>query len=163
MSGLKTGTVLQAGEAVVVAVTYTPTRATSSDRGSYAIGDSAGHTVMVSLTGISVPGNGVLVSSQSQVQFGAVPVGTSVTDIVRIINTGNLPVTVSVFLAPGRPFSTPVPLAKGLAISPDDIVTLPVELTPQARGAFSGACQIAATYGNGKVVRLALRVSGKGV
>ena len=117
----------------------------------------------VPLTGISVPGNGVLISSQSQVQFGAVPLGTSVTDIVRIINTGNLPVTVTVFLTPARPFSTPVPLAKGLAISPDDIVTLPVELTPQTRGTFSGAYQIAATYGNGKVVRLALRVSGKGV
>jgi hypothetical protein len=92
-----------------------------------------------------------------------VPVGTSVTDIVRIINTGNLPVTVTVFLAPARPFSTPVPLVKGLAISPDDVVTVPVELTPRTRGAFSGAYQIAATYGNGKVVRLALRVSGKGV
>jgi hypothetical protein len=161
--GLKTGTVLLAGEAVIVAVTYAPTRATSSDSNSFTIGDSTGQTVTVPLTGISVPGTGVLVSSQSQVQFGAVPVGTSVTDIVRIINTGNLPVTVSVFLTPGRPFSTPVPLAKGLAISPDDIVTLPVQVTPQARGSFSGAYQIAATYGNGKVVKLGLRVSGKGV
>lgn len=163
ISGLKTGAVLLAGEAVVVAVTYAPTRATSSDSNSFTIGDSTGQTVTVPLTGISVPGTGVLVSSQSQVQFGAVPVGTSVTDIVRIINTGNLPVTVSVFLTPGRPFSTPVPLAKGLAISPDDIVTLPVQLTPRARGSFSGAYSIAATCGNGKVVRLALRVSGKGV
>jgi hypothetical protein len=118
--------------------------------------------VTVPLTGISVSGTGVLVSSQSQVQFGTVPVGTSVTDIVRIINTGNLPVTVSVFRTPGRPFSTPVPLASGLAIAPDDVVTLPVQLTPQARGTFSGAYQIAATYGNGKVARLAVRVSGKG-
>ena len=163
ISGLNTGTVLLAGEAVVVAVTYAPTRATGSDSTSFTIGDSTGHTVTVPLTGISVPGAGVLVSSQSQVQFGAVPVGTSVTDIVRIVNTGNLPVTVSVFLTPGRPFSTPVPLAKGLAISPDDIVTLPVQLTPQSRGSVSAAYSIAATYGNGKVVRLALRVSGKGV
>jgi Abnormal spindle-like microcephaly-assoc'd, ASPM-SPD-2-Hydin/PQQ-like domain len=163
ISGLNTGTVLLAGEAVVVAVTYAPTRATSSDSNSFTIGDSTGQTVTVPLTGISAHGTGVLVSSQSQVQFGAVPVGTSVTDIVRIVNTGNLPVTVSVFLTPGRPFSTPVPLAKGLAISPDDIVTLPVQLTPQARGSVSAAYSIAATYGNGKVVRLALRVSGKGV
>ena len=163
ISGLKTGTVLLAGEAVVVAVTYAPTRATSSDSSSFTIGDSTGQTVTVPLTGIGVPGTGVLVSSQSQVQFGGVPVGTSVTDIVRIINTGNLPVTVNVFLTPGRPFTTPVPLAQGLTISPDDIVTLPVQLTPQARGSFSGAYSIAATYGNGKVVRLALRVSGKGV
>jgi hypothetical protein len=163
MSGLKTGTVLPAGKAAVVAVTYAPTRATSPDTSSFTIGDSAGQTVTVPLTGISVSGTGVLVSSQPQVQFGTVPVGTSVIDIVRIINTGNLPVTVSVFLTPGRPFSTPVPLANGLAISPDDIVTLPVQLTPQSRGTFSGAYQIAATYGNGKVVRLALRVSGQGV
>jgi hypothetical protein len=163
ISGLKTGTVLQAGEATVVAVTYTPARAASSDSGSFTIGDSAGHTVTVPLTGISVPGNGVLVSSQPQVQFGTVPVGTSATDIVRIINTGNLPVTVSVFLTPGKPFSTPVPLAKGLPISPDDIVTLPVQLTPQAKGSFSGTYQIAATYGNGKAVKLALQVNGKGV
>jgi hypothetical protein len=163
ISGLKTGTVLQAGQDTVVAVTYAPTRATSSASSSFTIGDSAGHTVTVPLTGISVPGTGVLVSSQSQVQFGAVPVGTSVTDIVRIINTGNLPVTVSVFLTPEKPFSTPVPLATGLAISPGDVVTLPVQLTPQARGSFSGAYSIAATYGNGKAVKLALRVSGKGV
>ena len=163
ISGLKTGTVLRAGQDTVVAVTYTPGRATSSDRDSFTIGDSTGHTVTVPLTGISVPGNGVLISSQSQVQFGAVPVGTSVTDIVRIINTGNLPVTVTVFLTPASPFSTPVPLAKGLAISPDDIVTVPVELTPRTKGTFSGAYQVAATYGNGKVVRLGLRVSGKGV
>jgi hypothetical protein len=163
ISGLKAGTVLKAGEAVVVAATYTPTRATSSDSSSFTIGDSAGRTVTVPLTGISVPATGILVSSQSQVQLGAIPVGKSVTDIVRITNTGNLPVTVSVFLTPGKPFSTPVPLAKGLAISPDDIVTLPVQLTPQTRGSFSGAYQITATYGNGKVVRLAVRVSGNGV
>lgn len=160
--GLKAGTVLRAGQDTVVGVTYTPTRAASSDRGSFTIGDSTGHSVTVPLTGISVPGNGVLVSSQPQVQFGTVPVGTSVTDIVRIINTGNLPVTVTVFLTPAKPFSTPVPLAKGLAISPDQVVTIPVELTPRTSGTFSGAYQIAATYGNGKVVRLALRVSGKG-
>jgi ASPM-SPD-2-Hydin domain-containing protein len=163
ISGLKPGTVLRAGQDTVVAVTYTPARTTSSDHGSFAIGDSTGHTVTVPLTGISVPGNGVLVSSQSQVQFGSVPVGRSVTDIVRIINTGNLPVTVTVFLTPARPFSTPVPLVKGLAISPDDVVTVPVELSPRTRGAFSGAYQIAATYGSGKVVRLTLRVNGKGV
>jgi hypothetical protein len=162
ISGLKAGTVLRAGQDAVVAVTYTPSRATSADHGSFTIGDSTGHTVTVPLTGISVPGNGVLISSQPQVQFGAVPVGTSVTDIVRIINTGNLPVTVTVFLTPAKPFSTPVPLAKGLAISPDDIVTIPVELTPQTRGTFSGTYQIAATYGNGKVVKLAVQVSGKG-
>ena len=163
LSGLKTGTVLLAGEATVVAVTYTPSRATRSDRSSFTIGDSAGHTVTVPLTGISVPGNGVLISSQSQVQFGAVPVGASATDIVRITNDGNLPVTVTVFLTPPSPFSTPVPIAKGLSISPDDVVTLPVTLVPRTRGAVSGSYQIAATYGNGKVVRLALRVSGKGV
>jgi hypothetical protein len=163
ISGLKPGMRLLAGQATVVAVTYTPTRATSADSGSFAIGDSTGHTVTVPLTGISVPGSGVLVSSQSNLQFGAVPVGKSIIDIVRITNTGNLPVTVTVFLTPARPFSTTVPLAKGLAISPDDMVTLPVVLTPQARGSFSGAYQITATYGNGKVARLAVRVSGKGV
>jgi hypothetical protein len=163
VSGLKAGTVLRPGEADVVLVTYTPSRATSSDRGSFTIGDSAGHTVTVPLTGISVPGNGVLVTSQPTVSFGAVQVGTSATDIVRVINTGNLPVTVTVFLTPAKPFSTPVPLAKGLSISPGDIVTIPVVLTPQVRGSFGGAYQIAATYGNGKVVKLALQVSGRGV
>jgi hypothetical protein len=163
LSGLKPGTVLRAGEAKVVAVTYTPSRASSSDRASFTIGDSAGHTVTVPLTGISVPGTGVLVTSQPQVQFGAVHVGTSVTDIVRVINDGNLPVTVNVFLTPPTPFSTPVPLAKGLTISPDDIVTIPVVLTPRTRGTFTGQYQIAATYGNGKVVTLTLQVNGQGV
>jgi hypothetical protein len=163
ITGLKAGTVLLAGQADVVAVTYAPTKANSSDSSSFTIGDSAGKTVTVPLTGISVPGTGVLVSSQPQVQFGNVAVGASVTDIVRITNVGNLPVTVSVFLTPASPFSTPVPLAKGLPISPDDVVTLPVELTPKAKGSFSGSYSIAATYGNGQVVKLALQVSGKGV
>jgi hypothetical protein len=162
ISGLKTGTVLQAGEAAVVLVTYTPGKATGSDRGSFTIGDSTGHTVTVPLTGISVPGNGVLVSSQSQVQFGTVPVGRSDTDIVRIINTGNLPVTVTVFATPGKPFSTPVPIAKGLTISPDDVVTFPIVITPQARGTVSGSYQIAGTYANGKVVKVTVRVTATG-
>jgi hypothetical protein len=163
ISGLTTGTVLLPGQADVVAVTYAPTKATASDSSSFTIGDSAGHTVTVPLTGISVPGNGVLVSSQSQVSFGNVVVGTSATDIVRITNDGNLPVTVNVVLTPASPFSTPVPLAKGLSISPGDVVTLPVELAPKVKGSFSGSYSIAATYGNGQVAKVTLQVSGKGV
>jgi hypothetical protein len=162
IAGLKPGTVLQAGEAAVVAATYTPGRATSSDRGSFTIGDSAGHTVTVPLTGISVPGNGALITSPSQVQFGAVPVGTSGTATVRITNTGNLPVTVTLFLTPGGPFSTPVPIARNLTINPDGLITLPVTLTPRAKGTFTGFFQIGATYGNGTTEKLALRVSGSG-
>jgi hypothetical protein len=160
ISGLKTGTVLGAGQATVVAVTYTPSKAASSDTGSFTIGDSTGHSVTVPLTGVSVTGGGVLVSSATQVNFGAVRVGSSSTDIVRIVNTGNLPVTVSLFLTPPSPFGTPVPIARGLTISPNDTVTLPVNLTPRVKGTFSGAYQIAATYGNGKVVKLTLHVSG---
>jgi Abnormal spindle-like microcephaly-assoc'd, ASPM-SPD-2-Hydin/PQQ enzyme repeat len=163
ISGLTPGMVLQAGAAAVVAVTYTPSRATSSDAGSFTVGDSAGRTVTVPLTGISVPGNGALITSPSQVQFGAVRVGTSTTATVRITNTGNLPVTVTLFITPGGPFSTPVPIATNLTIIPDDLIALPVTLTPRTAGTFTGTFQIAATYGNGKTEKVALRVSGSGV
>jgi hypothetical protein len=162
ISGLKTGTVLQAGQDTVVLVTYTPSKATGSDHGSFTIGDSTGHTVTVPLTGIAVPGSGILVSSQSQVNFGAVAVGSSDTDIVRITNTGNLPVTVTVFATPGKPFSTPVPIATGLTISPDDILTFPVVITPRAKGTVNGTYQIAGTFGNGQVVKITVKVTATG-
>jgi hypothetical protein len=56
-----------------------------------------------------------------------------------------------------------VPIAAGLTINPDDLITLPVTMTPRTRGAATGTFQIVASYGSGTVEKLALRVNGNGI
>ena len=114
--GLTTGQVLTPGQSAAATITYTPTAPTTSDSGSMAVSYTDGTTtgtLTLPMTGVSVAGSGALTPSPASVTFSHVPLGQDASSTVTLSNTGNLPVTVTSFSAPGVPFTTPVPVTEG--------------------------------------------------
>ena len=164
--GLTAGQVLTPGQSATVTITYTPTTASMSDSGSMAVSYTDGtsaRTLTLPMTGASVPGSGVLTPSGASVTFGSVPLGSSAGSTVTLANTGNLPVTVTGFSAPGVPFTTPVPVPSGLTIDPGDDISLPVAYTPQSRGMTTGIYQLTTSDEHNPPRTLTIAVSGDGV
>lgn len=163
VSGLPAnGTSVMPGGSVTVAVTYTPTAATG-DTGSLSVTGSLGGTVAtVSLGGTGVTGQGTLSASPAPVSFGSVPLGQQATQTVSISNTGNLPMAISGFSAPGEPFGTPVPVPTGITLGAGDNAVLPVTFTPQSLGTVAGTYTLTASDGRNPAQKLTIPVSGTG-
>jgi hypothetical protein len=160
--GLKTGQVLTPGQSAAVTITYTPTAPTTSDSGSMSVSYTDGTTtgtVTLPMTGVSVAGSGALAPSPASVTFSHVPLGQVASSTITLANTGNLPVTVTSFSAPGVPFTTPVPVPNGLTIAPGDDIRMPVTYTPQGLGSVTRSYQLTYSDGHHPAVTKAISVT----
>jgi hypothetical protein len=125
------GQQIQPLASVPVSVTFSPTTADpvadslviASDRG----------TVTVPLTATAVSGAAHL-EMPPALDFGDVPVGTSATADFTILNTGNIPMTITKAKAPQGVFSTTTPISEGLTIPPGESAFQSVTFTPAALG-----------------------------
>jgi hypothetical protein len=117
-------------------------------------------TAAVGLTGVSVAGRGFLTASTTSVNYGHIPLGQVASKTVTVTNSGNLPETVSSFTAPGIPFGTPTPVAKGLAIAPGDAISLLLTYTPQGGGTSTGYFRIITSDGHNLATTLSVWVGG---
>lgn len=134
-SGLPdTGTVVPVGGSFVASVTYTPAGTDPAADSLKITSSSAGetHLLSVPLSGTPVTGQGHLEFSPSSLAFGAVPIGSSKTLSFTITNSGNLPVTVTKAKAPTGDFTSPLQLAEGLVIGPDQTAVQSVTFTPRS-------------------------------
>jgi hypothetical protein len=130
------GQTLEPGEALVVALTYTPTQGGPA-HGSLVITDSAGKRLVVPLSGVATSSVSQVKATKSTVHFGSVPVGSTVTKDVHILNAGNVPTTVSVPVVPKPPFHSRYKVFSGLPFNPGYDLAIPVMFSPTAKGTFT--------------------------
>jgi hypothetical protein len=130
------GQTLVPGQALVVALTYTPTQPGPA-HGSLVITDSAGKRLVVPLSGIATGSVSQVNASQSAIDFGPVPVGTTVTKVLHIVNNGNVPTTVSVPAPPTPPFHSRYKVFAGTPFNPGYDLAIPVMFSPSSKGTFT--------------------------
>jgi hypothetical protein len=152
---------LAAGASATVEVTYKPTAA-QADSGSVTITGSAGPAATVSLSGTGVTGQGTLSAAPASVSFGTVPLGQRSEQVIQVTNTGNLPMTITGFSAPGAPFGTPDPVTTGITLDPGYDLTIPVTFTPQSETAASASYALIASDKRNAPQTLTVTVSGTG-
>jgi hypothetical protein len=151
VKGLPTvGTVLAPEQSVTASVTYDPQTA-GADNAFLSIASDEG-SVSLPITGSAVTGTADLTFSSGTLDFGAVPVGTSVTRAFRIDNGGNIPLIISRAAPPSGVFSTKSPLPEGITLDPATGVAQTVTFTPTHAGSFSGQYKFNATNGQGWTV-----------
>ena len=153
------GTRIKAGQSLVVAVTFAPTR-TGTDRSAFAIRGSGG-TVQVGLTGIAVAGTSQLSPSARPVNFGSVPLGQQGTATLDITNTGNLPATITSASTLPAPFGAPEQVAAGLPVNPGYDLKIPLTFSPASTGSVATSYRIAWTDARGRH-SLTVPVTGAG-
>jgi Big-like domain-containing protein/lectin family protein/HYDIN/CFA65/VesB family protein/centrosomal CEP192-like protein/putative pyrroloquinoline-quinone-binding quinoprotein len=142
------GTVIGAQQSLALSVTYAPTVAgTNSD--SLAITSTHG-TLTVPLTGSGETGQAHLAFRPSTTDFGRVVVGMSRTLRFDIMNTGDIPLTITKAKAPAGVFTSPSPLSEGITLGPDDVLHQDVTFTPTAIGPASGSYLVTADDGQGE-------------
>ncbi len=112
------------------------------------IASSTGN-VTVPLTGAGVQGAPHLSIAPTDIDFGTVSVGSTVTRTFDIANTGNLLLTLNKAAPPAAPFIVANPVSEGQQLSPGDTIRQSVTFTPTAAGAFSGVYLITGNDGAG--------------
>ena len=141
------GAVVPPGQSVSASVAYTPTDA-ATDASSIVVTGEQG-TATVALKGVAAAGNAELSITPGSLSFGAVPVGQSVTKTLTVVNTGNLPVTVTKAAPPALPFVVNTPLPEGLVLNPDDEAQVDVTFAPTVAGSYSNTYIISSDDGHG--------------
>ena len=125
------GRTVQPLASLAVSILFSPTSAgpvtdslvVASDRGSVTVKVAA--TAVSGAAHLQMPGT---------LDFGDVPVGTSVTRAFQISNTGNVPMTITKAKAPQGVFSTDSPIAEGLKIPAGESAYQSVTFTPTKVG-----------------------------
>ncbi|GAA3449488.1 Ig-like domain-containing protein [Dactylosporangium matsuzakiense] len=142
-----TGTVLAPGQTIAVGVSYVPTTS-GPHTGSLSISGANG-VATVQLKGQGVTGGAELTIDPGELDFGTVPVGTSVTKTLTVANAGNLGLTITKAAPPTLPFVVDTPLPESQAIGPDDELAIQVKFTPTQAGTFTGQYLISSDDGHG--------------
>ncbi|HTT85846.1 MAG TPA: choice-of-anchor D domain-containing protein, partial [Acidimicrobiales bacterium] len=143
----RVGSVLAPGQAVSVAVTYSPARP-GTDNAFLTIASDHG-SVSVPLTGAAETGTATLTLTPGTLDFGAVPVGRSSTLTFHIGNTGDIPLVISRAASPSGVFSTARPLPEGITLDPSTAVAQTITFTPTGSGTFTGQYKFDAENGSG--------------
>lgn len=157
------GTQIAPGQSVTLNVTYAPSAAASDSASITEPSSLGGTTATVTLAGTGAIGQGVLSTTPGSLAFGNVPLGQQSMRNVVITNTGNLPMTISGFTAPGVPFGTPTLITNGIALAPGDDLTLTGTFSPQSLASSSGSYTLTASDGDNPPRQLVIPVSGTGV
>ena len=101
------------------------------------------------MTGTGVAGAPKLTITPTDLDFGSIPVGMTVTKTFDINNTGNLLLTLNKAAPPAPPFLVANPVAEGQQLSPDDTIRQAVTFAPTAVGHYTGTYQITGNDGTG--------------
>lgn len=144
------GTVVAPQQSIAIPVSYAPVVGGAS-AGTLQINSDSG-SVTVALTGTGQSGQGSLALSTTSLQFGSVTIGTSHTLSFDVLNTGNIPISITKAKAPGGSFSSANQLPEGLTLAPDDVFHQQVTFTPVATGPVTATYSITADDGNGAQV-----------
>lgn len=141
------GTTLAAGASLSLPIRFAPT--STGDKNAQLVVTSSTGSVTVPLTGTGVTGAPKLTITPTDLDFGSIPVGMTVTKTFDINNTGNLLLTLSKAAPPAAPFIVANPVSEGQQLSPDDTIRQSVTFTPTTAGQFSGTYQITGNDGTG--------------
>ncbi len=105
--------------------------------------------VSVPVSALAAAGAPRLQAGLARLDAGAVRVGHSRTLVLRVANTGTVPLEITRAIAPLGPFAVPAPLPEGISLDPGAAVHVRVVFTPHSRGAFSGRYLIRGDDGRG--------------
>ncbi|HEX4403906.1 MAG TPA: choice-of-anchor D domain-containing protein [Polyangia bacterium] len=148
------GTVVPVGGSFTVTLTFAPTNAGSSSS-SFDVTAAAA----VAIEGSALTGGKLRLESHA-LDMGSMTVGTSMTSVFQIANTGDQPVTIETFTPPSAPaFVLGTSLAQGTIIAPGTSVQELIRVSPTVTGPTSDAWQFAANDGQGPRV-VTLTVNG---
>ncbi len=152
------GSVLAPRQAVTLSVHFAPRRPGRYDSEIVLLTDAGSARARVS--GAALAGAPRLAVRPAVLDFGAVAVGQSRTLRFRVLDAGNVPLTISRAIAPLGAFSAPAPLPEGITIEARGYVEQRVTFTPRSTGAFASTYTLNGDDGGGYV---RVRLSGRGV
>jgi hypothetical protein len=141
--------VVPAGGSFVISVTYAPT-VSGSSTSSITVPSTSG-TLTIPITGTSVSGAGKLEIVPSKVTFGTVDVGSSRTLNFDLVNTGNIPLTITKAKAPNSDFTSSAPLSEGVVIGPEQVIHQAVTFKPSKPGAQNDSYEVTSDTGQGAI------------
>ena len=143
-----TGLVLAPSASVSVPISFQPTASGDFDDTLVVTSDAGSVTVPISGTGVT--GAPQLTITPLTTDFGAVPIGQSLTKTFDIANTGNLTLTITKAAPPAGPFGATTPISEGQQLTPGEVVQQAITFTPTAVGAATGAYLITGNDGQGE-------------
>ncbi len=143
---------LGAGQAIEVTATYAPVVPSAADSAQFALTPNIGPPIAVSLLGIALESG--LQTSPSFLDFSFVAPGQAPTKTVRLVNVGNIPVTIAaVVLAASvgqssAAYSIPAGLPSGAGtprvLAPGHELDVPVTFSPPQLGYYPGELRVTA-------------------
>lgn len=150
---------LDSGQSADVTVTFNPDAAVlTSATITISSDDPANLQKTISVSGQGIPMQQALIQvSPTSLNFGYVPLGTTVTQNVLIQNTGNQTLTLSNIYSSSSGF-TPLPTVAAIDVGAS--YTLPVQFTPSGAGSISGTLTIISNAGNTPNLNIGLSGTG---
>jgi hypothetical protein len=126
-------------QTVSIPITYAPgSNADSTDSATLGVSGTSGTSATVNIAAASIEGEATLRLLPNPLSFGSATVGTPVSKVFTLRNTGNIPLTFSKAAPPAGDFRTSTPLPEGTTLQPNQAIRQQVTFTPSKRGARNG-------------------------
>lgn len=143
------GFTIPAGASVSVPISFAPT-VVGAASSALVVSANTG-SVTVPFRGSGVSGAPLLAISPRDVDFGSVPIGSTVSRTFDVSNIGNLLLTITKAAPPAAPFGVALPIPEGQQLPPAAVIHQTVTFSPTASGAASGVYLITANDGQGAI------------
>jgi hypothetical protein len=158
-SGLAVPLTLAAGGTSTFNVKFTPTSTTTVAGMLTLIVSGSKTNVTIPLVGQAVADTRLVTASATNVSFGNVAVGSSLSSKVSLTNTGNTTVTVSSVGTSGTGFSVSG-VGSGTTIRPGQAAVLTVAFAPKSMGSVTGSVTVSSNATNASTLAIALSGDG---
>ena len=143
------GFTIAAGSSVSVPIAFAPT-VVGVASSALVVSASTG-SVTVPFSGRGVSGAPLLTISPRDVDFGSVPIGSTVSRTFDVSNAGNLLLTITKAAPPAAPFDVASPIPEGQQLQPAAVIHQTITFSPTTSGAVSGTYLITSNDGHGAI------------
>jgi Abnormal spindle-like microcephaly-assoc'd, ASPM-SPD-2-Hydin len=149
---------LTAGQSIAVSVSFIPKAAGGMQGTLSVLSDASNGTMNIALAGTGVTASSQLQASTTNLSFGNVTVGDSISQVVTLTNAGNANVTIANAAPSGNGFSASG--GTNITLTPSKSATVSVTFAPSTPGGASGALSISS---NASDPTLTIDLSGTAV
>ncbi|MGH9746654.1 MAG: choice-of-anchor D domain-containing protein [Candidatus Acidiferrales bacterium] len=155
MSGLTAPATVAAGASMNFTVAFKPTAAVAGSGSVSITSDASSSPMTINLTGTGVSASIKLTANATSLSFGDVLVGKSVTQDIKLTNTGNANIVISGAVASGTGFSSTG--GSNTTLTPNQSATVAVSFDPQSKGPLSGSLTV-----NSNAPKIQISLAGTG-
>jgi hypothetical protein len=150
---------IPAGGTITITFQFAPQSSGPASGSATLLATGTNPAISIALSGVGLAASLQLTALPSSLGFNSLPIGNSASQVVTLVNTGNLPVALSGATTTQAEFSAEG-LSPGMSLAPTDSTSVTVTFAPSGAGPANGILLVTSNAANSPTT---IQLSGLGI